>query len=810
MSNQPRNHFAHIRFTKINYQSPRYKKPGGGGRGIPNRNYAEHALAIGQHIEEIQEEFLQTPSIVPEFDPEFIFVIQQEVNIREDELRGSNLTILSEEPEKFIILFSQDQLRELNVRINEYGIGVPDIKGRTSPAYNWIGAIKPESMRRYGRSDRIGKKLSKELTTFSDDREFILDIVLFNIGSYDEIKTRMNALQNHIESAQGKFLDSFIHSSMSVARVKVTGVLLNTLLEIPFVQTIDLPPVPFLSNGNLINTPIDDFENPIVPPLETAETICVIDSGVISGHPMIRPAFGDARSFPDTLGNPNDVHGHGTSVGGIALYGNVRESIEVLNFSPELYLLSARVTNENNKFDDEKLIIHQMDEAIRYFSNLYNCRVFNISLGDPDLLYSGGKASPWTYILDVLARELDIVIVVPVGNANTLARNGDEAQEIFSTYPEYLIKPENRLIEPAIAANAISVGAIAENENSIFASRYPNDPSIRTIARTDQPSPFSRTGPGINGAIKPDVCEYGGNATWVGYSRQIPLSDLENGVISLNREFTERLFRVNHGTSFAAPKIAHLAGRILNHYPNSSANLIRALIGNSAVIPEPFYELFNKDLPDGRENILNLGGYGKPDYERAVFSTDNRVTLISEDAIDYDSIHLYRIEIPDEFVCTPGKRQVSITLAFDPPVRHTNLEYLGVKLEFHLFRGVSEESIKEWFSERPKTDNTPNSISQAINKIPDRHKCPMLPGASRRNKGTLQKGIFPISVNRSLEPYANEPFHIVVQNMGGWANKEEYPNQRYALVVTFEHLSAELQLYNVLRDQTRLRPRVRT
>ncbi len=802
MSDQPRNHFAHIRFSKINYQSPRYKRPGGGGSGIPHRNYPEHARLIEHRIEEIQEEFLQTPSIVPEFDPELIFVIHREGEIKDSQLRTSNLAILSEEPNNFIVLFSQDQLREFSTKTNAYGRGVPPVEGRINPENNWIGAIDPESMRRYSRNDRIGKKLIKELSHFSDDREFILDIVLFNIGSYDEIKTRMNALQNHIESAQGKFLDSFIHSSMSVARVKITGVLLNDLLEIPFVQTIDLPPVPFLSIGDLIKTPLDDFENPIMPPSESATTICVIDSGVISGHPMIRPAFGDARSFPDSIGNPSDVHGHGTNIGGIALYGNVRASIESLNFSPELVLLSARVTNENNKFDDEKLIVHQMDEAIRYFCNLYDCRVFNISLGDPDLLYSGGKPSPWTYILDVLARELNIVIVVSAGNITNL--------KITDTYPTYFHSDDHRLIEPAIASNAITVGSIAENENSMFAMQYPNDPSIRALAKLNQPSPFSRRGPGINNAIKPDVCEYGGNVTWRGDIRQIVYNDRENGVISLNREFTERLFCINHGTSFAAPKIAHLAAKILNQYPNSSANLVRALIANSATIPEAFYELFNKDSPEGRENIINLGGYGKPDYERAVFSTDNRVTLISEDVIAYDSIHIYRIEIPEEFIYTTGNRQVSITLAFDPPVRHTNLDYLGIKLEFHLFRGVSEEQVKEWFSERPQSDNTPNPTSQVIERIDNKYKCKLLPGALRRNKGTLQKGIFPISVNRSLQPYSNEPFHIVVQNTGGWANKEEYPNQRYALVVTFEHLSAELQLYNILREQTRLRPRVRT
>jgi hypothetical protein len=86
------------------------------------------------------------------------------------------------------------------------------------------------------------------------------------------------------------------------------------------------------------------------------------------------------------------------------VYGDVKACIAARNFVPILRLYSARVLNEHCRFDDESLITTQKRDAIRYLAETYGCRVFNLSLGDANLPYSGGKVSPWAPILDSLSR----------------------------------------------------------------------------------------------------------------------------------------------------------------------------------------------------------------------------------------------------------------------------------------------------------------------------------------------------------------------------------------------------------------------
>ena len=286
------------------------------------------------------------------------------------------------------------------------------------------------------------------------------------------------------------------------------------------------------------------------------------------------------------------------------------------------------------------LIIRQMDESIRYFHETYGCRIFNVSLGDPDLVYDGGKPSPWAQILNSLAHELDVLIVVSTGNLGIAGAAGADAERIASDYPRYLLEPQARILEPATAVNAMTVGALARTATPRDVKRYPNDPSIRAVANIDQPSPFTRSGHGVQASIKPDVCDYGGNLAWNGSIGRILDYDPELSVISMNKDFLARLFAADVGTSFAAPRIANLAGRLLNLYPGISANLMRALIASAAQIPAAVLEIMSE------EEALRVCGYGQPDADEALFSAENRVTLFAEDALAPNSIHIYEVPIP--------------------------------------------------------------------------------------------------------------------------------------------------------------------
>lgn len=321
--------------------------------------------------------------------------------------------------------------------------------------------------------------------------------------------------------------------------------------------------------------------------------------------------------------------------------------------------------------------------------------------------------------------------------------------------------------------------------------------SIQPIAHIDCPSPFTRCGPGVNNAIKPEVCEYGGNALWWGRHRQIQ-ADSGLGIVSTNIDFRDSLFATQIGTSLAAPRVAHLAAKILQLYPGISANLVRALIANAASVPDAVRELL-----DHEDDILKVCGYGKPDADRALFSADNRVTLIADESIALDTINLYEIPIPEEFQQLNGTRLISVSLAYDAPVRNTRADYLGVKMSFRLFRGIELEQIVDWFAER--SDNPdPDAIE-------DRYKCKMDPSPKRRETSTLQKAVFKASQNRSFIDYANDTgsFYLLVTCQAGWASPEEFEEQRYGLAVSIEHLDAPIQLYELVSQRIQSRERIR-
>ena len=65
------------------------------------------------------------------------------------------------------------------------------------------------------------------------------------------------------------------------------------------------------------------------------------------------------------------------------MFSDVRACFQAGQFASNITLYSARVLNDENSFDDVKLIIQQMRRAIEVFkASPWNCRVINLSLGD--------------------------------------------------------------------------------------------------------------------------------------------------------------------------------------------------------------------------------------------------------------------------------------------------------------------------------------------------------------------------------------------------------------------------------------------
>src|SRR5262249_27741892 len=132
------------------------------------------------------------------------------------------------------------------------------------------------------------------------------------------------------------------------------------------------------------------------------------------------------------------------------------------------------------------------------------------------------------------------------------------------------------LIDPAPALNALTVGGIARWDQTYRSYRYPGDLGDRPVAQRDQPSPFTRCGYSVRGAIKPDLVAYGGNLAISADGQSVAHQWL--GEVTFNNDFAAGpLITERGGTSFAAPAVAHLAAKLLNELPDAGNALLRAL-----------------------------------------------------------------------------------------------------------------------------------------------------------------------------------------------------------------------------------------
>jgi len=783
----------HLILPRAEFDLPRKKT--GFGR-LPEREHGAHGRALAEDLEEVLTRFRsrRRPAGI---DPSLILRVQlnPQVGVDEDTWERCGLVLLSVDENKTLVLFSSDgDLSDFKRRLGEYLQGPPSQqKGapyqKIFASIDQIGDVRPE--------DRIGRLLRADGAecpdSIKDEKEYVVDVELWDLGSRDANRDKVEELRNFIEQQGGRVSDDYVGESLVLLRSRCTGKVIKDLLEVDCVAVVDLPPKPMLSVSKLLDVGIEDL--PAVPvPQDGAPGVVVLDSGLTAAHPLISPAVGEATTVPREWGDASDGHGHGTMVGGLALYGNVETCIASRSFVPRLTLYSARVLNHQCKFDDENLITTQMREAIEYFRKTYGCRVFNVSLGDPRLPYRGGKVSPWASILDTLARELDVVIVVSAGNYEYHPSHEDSPDGHLQDYPRYLLDDTAKIIEPATGAVVLTVGALAHVAN-VPPRATGNSVAFRPIAQVQQPSPFTRCGPGLGGAIKPELCEVGGNWAYDGLTRRVR-HVRELSVVSMNQEYVERLFTTDTGTSYAAAKVAHAAARLYESFPNASANLIRALLAASANVPDASEKALR---PFGSNAVLRVCGYGRPDLEVARASDEARVVLYAESRLALDNFHIYEVPIPDEFIDEKGTRRIAVALAYDPPVRHTRFDYLGVKMSFRLIRGKSVNEVAEAFRQRSQEEQKVDRLTST------RFECFMEPTPTVREGGTLQKATFTMKRRPSTD--YGDTYHVVVRCEKKWARDEHAP-QQYAVVVVVEH-AAEIDLYNRIRERVRERIRVR-
>jgi hypothetical protein len=357
--------------------------------------------------------------------------------------------------------------------------------------------------------------------------------------------------------------------------------------------------------------------------------VCILDTGVNSGHPLLRPVLDedDLQTVRPEWG-VNDHNGHGTLMAGMAAYGDLMSLLNnknpvVITHRLESSKILPPPPDENPKKLWGDIIAQGISRA--EIQGPKRKRIVCLAVTATDDR-DRGHPSSWSGAIDELASgyhdDVFRLILISAGNVDDPVN--------WRNYPEDNLT--NEIHDPGQAWNALTVGAITEKTRI-------DDPTLRSfnaIAPTGGLSPFSTTScdwPQRKWPIKPEVVFEGGNVASGPNDSVFDPDDLK--LLSTNYHPQESQFAPFWATSAASAQAAWMAAQIQSRYPDAWPETVRALIVHSADWTEAMKRQFLRDpfKKTAYAKFLRIFGYGKPDLEKAMYCASNSLTLISQAAL---------------------------------------------------------------------------------------------------------------------------------------------------------------------------------
>ena len=284
-----------------------------------------------------------------------------------------------------------------------------------------------------------------------------------------------------------------------------------------------------------------------------------------------------------------------------------------------------------------------VEEVVAHFQSSEKAtRLYNHSIA-ANVPCTRSRMSTWATKIDELSHDQDVLFIQAAGNiSKTTGRENNpgvfEHLKNDRVYPDYLEKDSARIANPAQSLQALTVG-------SISADVWVGQDKRSFATEVNGPSAFSRSGFGIWDAIKPEVVEIGGDYAITNGTPTPPTIEPETAVelVRTAGDGGPAIGKDDVGTSYAAPKVAHIAARLQRLFPKSPTLLYRGLIVHSARWPT-----WMNGAAWSADKALKLVGHGLPSIERATENAAHRVTLITPDLVTIrnQEFHLYRVVIP--------------------------------------------------------------------------------------------------------------------------------------------------------------------
>lgn len=481
-----------------------------------------------------------------------------------------------------------------------------------------------------------------------------------------------------------------------------------------------------------------------------AARIAIFDGGY-EPHPLLDP-YVDAI---DLTGQPPTAEcvEHGVMVASAAVFGPFSEAGGVP--APRCRALAYRILPDP---DDDALELYGAIDALeKQVPKLpADVRVVNLSLGPPGPI--GDVPSRFTYAIDRLAREHEVLFVTAVGNDG--ADPGNE-----------------RIQAPSDSVNNMGIGA------------YRLDGSSKP-----EHAWYSCQGPGRSGGrTKPDVVAYGGCEKRPFY---VLLPD-------------PHVLGAPAGTSFASPVVAALAGQLRALTATDvplSPEALRALLVHSATPVEPY--------PPSHV------GHGKvadtPEHVLACSARD--VSVLYQGTISPRDSWKLPFLLPPDFA-PAGKVRFRWTIVYTPDVEYGSPdEYTlaGIEPAFRPHSDVYTFSPPLGSKETGKSLNIQHDAAAIAKLIKAGWKQSVLPTADtplRRTEQQLRSQdrkweTIVVGERTKFSDKMSEPMlTVAVVGRSVWNTKDPALTARYAAVLTVSAPKYDGDLYaDVLAQFDMLRP----
>jgi hypothetical protein len=529
--------------------------------------------------------------------------------------------------------------------------------------------------------------------------------------------------------------------------------------------------------------------------------VTLMDTGVSRAHPLLQPALSaDDRHAANPAWGLEDVKGHGTEMGGLALFGDLTPKLHQVNPVSIVNRLESVKLLPDAGMNPHHLLGAVTRQAINTVEQVgLRRRTFTMTTTTGEDTPHDGAPTSWSTEVDQLAAGVSgevkqqRLMLVSAGNTDNFTFGA-------GNYLDQCDHEDNEIESPAQAWNALSVGAFTEK------TVLPDGEPAQALAPFGDLSPASRTASwSSHWPNKPDVVLEGGN--WALSAMPPPMRHGWLSLLSTHHNYPVRSFSFTFDTSAATALAAKDVTELWSDYPTLWPETVRGLYVASARWTQQMRAHLPAQANKGHYTpLFQRYGYGVPDMARARRSASNSLTLIVEDTITpygisektggdvHNELKLFALPWPVEALRALGNSDVILRVTLSSFVapnpseasRGVRYRYASHNLRFQLNR--ADENEAQFLARISKAAEKPDGPGSEEDDLWEF-------GSNRRHVGSLHID----QLTCKASDLARRNLLAVYPVTGWWKSKNllanGLPSVRYSLIVEIDAEDLDTELY---------------